>query len=472
MEFNALASREADLSFDLESTEPAGIKETNTLLKNLISEVGHTPSLSASQKEQLYRKITSLRNQLIQLQHAGKNKITPDIAKRLHELESLFGNNNTSDEFGLEEDPSGSMNLERDLKAQAEKIKSSQKLPTELKNSYTQQIDRMLSSLLNPSAQEKVSEDFETLKNEVAEAEIYPATVTRLAKKLEMEPSRILELMKKHGLDPEHLPTPPDAKMAAFISDSEINENIESLKTEIEFGTRELREEITRQSRLANEMNNANIHSDTSKADNSDVSSYKFLYDASLHKDEKSLQIIAARKNLASKSADLLSAIYGKEVKACQEPEKAGMIQFEGATLNMLSNSSSPTIQFSNNTTIEWPSVQLVTFEIDAEGDGQTRIPQWMLEGHYPLHAYESPDDGTFRVNAGTVVGAIAGITVGVLLGGPLGAAAGVALGTTKGILLGTAAATGTTLGVTAGSAAIGTGLGYASTRVQDAIEN
>lgn len=458
--------------FPRQSEQLAKVSETNTLIKQLIAEIGQNSSLSPSQKEDLYQKITVLKSQLIQLQHAGKKMITQDISEKVSELERFVHGNINFDDFGMVENDNDSNNLEAELKQEKARIQFSKKLPSELKANYIRQIDKMLSNLLNPAAQEKIGEDFESLKTEVVDAEMYPAAVTRLAQKLEMEPSRVSELMKKHGLDPENLPSPPDAKMAAFLSDSEINVNIGSLQFEIESSSRVLKEEITKQTRLANEMNNTNINSDTSKADNSDVSSYKFLYDASLHKDEKSLQLIEARKNLAGQMADLLGAIYGKTVKACQEPEKAGMIQFDGTTLNTLSNGASPNIQFSSSTPIEWPSVQLVTFEVDAEGDGQTSTPQWMLDGHYPLHAYESPDDGTFRVNAGTVIGVIVGVTVGTLLGGPLGSIAGIALGSAKGIILGTAAASGVALGITAGSAAIGTGLGYAGTRIQDAIEN
>ena len=200
------------------------------------------------------------------------------------------------------------------------------------------------------------------------------------------DPETVQELLKKHGLDLDHLPHPPDAKVAALLNDPDFSERLTTLKESVGGASQALKDEIAKQTKTAKDQNDQAQKSNQKRS--SDDSAYRFLYDAHFHQDEKSQGLIEARKQLAAETASYLSALYGKEVKVEDTPEKAGMVSIGGATLNVLSNSSTGEIQFGAK--IDWPNVEIVTFEVDNFGGSKTDIPPWMKEANYPMHIYHS----------------------------------------------------------------------------------
>jgi hypothetical protein len=91
---------------------------------------------------------------------------------------------------------------------------------------------------------------------------------------------------------------------------------------------------------------------------------------------------------LATETASCLSALYGKDVKAEEDPEKAGMVSIDHTTLNVVGNSSSGDIKFGGK--VEWPHLEVVTFEVDNFGGAKTDVPSWMKAANYPIHVYHS----------------------------------------------------------------------------------
>jgi hypothetical protein len=269
-------------------------------------------------------------------------------------------------------------------------IQNNPNLSDAKKTEYTGKIDQWLQGMdLKTLDAEAIQPLFDDLKTEITTATAFSPAIQSLAQTTGKEPAELEALFKKHGLDPANLPTPPDSKVAALLNDPEFSESIGNLKQGVADAYKGLKSEIDTQTSNANNLNAANVSSDTSNLDNLDVSSFKFLQDATNHTDDKSNALIDARKNLANETANILSAMYGKTVTASTDPTKAGTISFDGTNLNVCTSSLSGDIQFGSKG-IDWPDVSRVTYQIDAEGDGQTPIPDWMSKAGYPTHAYDN----------------------------------------------------------------------------------
>jgi hypothetical protein len=176
--------------------------------------------------------------------------------------------------------------------------------------------------------------------------------------------------------------------VAALLNDPDFTD-LGMLKENVAGATKALNDEIGKLLKTAKDLNDK-AQSDSKQARSSDDSSYRFLYDAHFHQDEKSQALLDARKQLASQTARYLSALYGKVVTPEEKPEMAGMVSFDDKVLNVVANSATGEVQFGSKAVIDWPKVEVVTFEVDNFGGSKTNIPQWMKDANYPIHVYHS----------------------------------------------------------------------------------
>jgi len=355
-------------------------------LKSLLSDA--SLKLSAKDKSQISSLISKLKPM--------KGKIPADLLTELKKIEAKFiGMEEMSgDDMGQDQD---SKPLKRDLEDFKASLQSNPNLSEDEKKLYIKNIEKWSTSLdLNSSASDSIQEQFEIMKDEISKASTFPKATRDLAKLVGKDASELQALLLKYGLDPEHLPNPPDDKVAAFLEDPEFSDKFTSLKEGVATANKDLSDEIAKQTKIANDLN-AETLKDKDKERSSDVSSYEFLYKAYFHHDDKSTALISARQQVAKEAASYLSALYGKEVKVEMDPKKAGAVSFEGQSLNVIGSAnqdgSAISIKFSSNCNIDWPKVELVSFGVDNYGDGKTQIPQWMKDAHYPMHLYDTYDD-------------------------------------------------------------------------------
>ncbi len=255
------------------------------------------------------------------------------------------------------------------------------------------QLDRWINSLdLNASetTQEQIAENFENLKAEIEQNAMFPNSVNKIAEITGMEASQVEATMRASGLDPEKLPNPPDAKVAEFLNTLESSEGYQAGKEDFNNALRELKTKIAEKMGEASTLNQSNAASDTSILDNTDTSSFKFLWDAKNHQDEYSQKVLDAAKTLTEKRVDILNALYDGDVKAdASNPENLGGITFKGTSMNIIDGTSGEA-KFSN-TQVKWPEIELPKYFVDADDDGAYLGPPWMKDANYPTYVYD-PD--------------------------------------------------------------------------------
>lgn len=384
---------------EADSTTPVTASDAVSQLEDLIQQTNADHSLSPENRKE----INALKSKL----NALHNKPIPEnLLSEFRALQASILGNVAGDES---EGSDGTGSLKQAIQDYKKTLEKTPNLDDQEKKSYLAQLDKWTSALnLKTADLEDIQSQFETVQQEVNTASTYPQAIRKLAKITGKEPSELQTLFKKHDLDPSNLPSPPDSKIAALLNDSDFSEKLGSLRESIASTTKDLKDEISKQAKTAHDLNDA-AQQAKDKQRSSDDSSYKFLYNATFHQDEKSKALVVARTALAGETAKYLSALYGKEVKAeTKDPEKSGFISFDqGVSLNVVGNigsapageenaaSAQAQIQFSKKK-IDWPPVEIVKFEVDLYGgkwsddDGSiTKIPEWMKQANYPMQAYD-----------------------------------------------------------------------------------
>jgi hypothetical protein len=218
-----------------------------------------------------------------------------------------------------------------------------------------------------------------------------PFSILSLSNVTGKSPAELQALFSKYSLDPNNLPKPPNSQVAALFNDPAFDSVLNGFRGEVATSHQNLINQVNSAEAQCNSINQSNVNSDTSVYDNVNTIPFKFMYDACAKQDSYSQSFRWAREGMGQRTADLLSAMYpGEQIAVGSNPEKPGLIQFNGNTLNICPNSFNGKVQFTSNTPVDWPQVNLVPFYVDDEGDGQTNVPTWMVAVHYPTFEYDS----------------------------------------------------------------------------------
>lgn len=232
----------------------------------------------------------------------------------------------------------------------------------------------------------------------------YPPEILNLAQVTGKSPAELTALFNKYGLDPANLPVPPDRRVAELFNDPAFDSTLNDLKSQIPSTYENYKNEIDNQTAQANNINASNVASDSSVGDDLNTAPFEYLYNAKNGANTPEGQAwIQQREQTADRVAELLSAMYpGAEISSnpaagswgdiATSTTLPGFIEFNGQPFNAVPDSSTGEIQFGNQgTKVDYPEVQLVTWEYDANGAGATQIPDWMQQTNYPTHAYDNP---------------------------------------------------------------------------------
>jgi len=280
---------------------------------------------------------------------------------------------------------------ERPLKEQLEEfqrtgIANNPNLTAEEKKAYQLELEKWIYSLDLHLDPEGIQDQFEVMRLEVGAASVYPSYLRHLAQQTGKEPAELQVLLKKHGLQGDKSPSLSDARVSALLNDPDFSERVSSLKESVVRATKDLHDEIEKQVETAKSENGKSAKDKDQRSQ--DDQSYRFLYDAYFHQDEKSKALIETRRQLATETAGLLSALYGKKVGIEEQPEKIGLVSLDGTSLNL---------PFTTRGDVPWPKVTLVPFEVHHEGSRQAKIPEWLLQANYPMNSF---DEYSWRDNA------------------------------------------------------------------------
>jgi hypothetical protein len=379
---------------DGEGGAPAGLdvkgaREKLTALETLLKD---NEELSAEKKEALTKQLDALRNKINQaaaLQGEALQLNLSDIFSEFTVIETQITGVNP--ETG-EEDPT--VALSNQVEQTLEAVKNNENLSDKDKDEFTEKLDKILVALETPGLGDvdNLQEQFDQIKEEFNERAMHPSSIMDLADFTGLDAESLDKLFDKHGIDPKHLPNPPDNRIAAMLNDPEFGGNIASLVKNSAEKYDELKEFIKTNADSARATNDSNLASDTSVKDNVNWTVFKNLLDAKNHEDDASKNLNQARTDAATEVAKILGALYGKEVTAIEEDGKAGMILFNGTELNILSDGGNEKVAFSNSGP-DWPDVDLVPVYVDNGGGGKTEEPSWARQAHYPYHIYD--DKGT-----------------------------------------------------------------------------
>jgi len=341
------------------------------------------------------------------VQKSPNGGLNSDAQALLQKLEAQAFGTSASGEAPVDADPFGvegflesseseiatdGAGLSQELNDLKQQINKNENLTDSDREGFLEKVDRYLSNLELGASEESIDEirsELETLKGDLAEVSNHAPAVSRLAKITGTDPATIEALMEKHGIDPKNLPSRPDSKVAALLSDGELSEKISTQLDLHQKMMTNFQQEIDSHIAEANNINSANEGSDTSKVDTQSFTAHRWLYNAHFHRDERSQEIIGAREAIATDTANLLGALYGEEVQVLSGPEAAGMIQMGSTKLNVVPEAGAGALAFTTKAP-EWLPVELVTAFVDDEGDGKTKVVSWMQEAHYPYHIYDT----------------------------------------------------------------------------------
>lgn len=230
----------------------------------------------------------------------------------------------------------------------------------------------------------------------------YPPAIRNLVDMTGKSPDELVALFKKYGLDPRHMPEPPNGQVAALFNDPSFDSYLNSLKQQETDAYQNYKDEIAAQTAAANSINASNVASDTSVIDNLNTAPFHYLYNAyhgGEYTDEGKMWY-QSRQAEADRAGSLLSAMYpGAAVgPATGDPtyyNGKGYIEFNGKMLNMIPASENGRIQFVEKNkpgfSLDRPHVDLIPWQYDAEGDAEVSVPDWMTDAGYPTHAYDTP---------------------------------------------------------------------------------
>jgi hypothetical protein len=232
----------------------------------------------------------------------------------------------------------------------------------------------------------------------------YPDAILNLAQVLHKSPAELVALFKKYGLDPANLPDPPNRQVAELFNDPAFDPTLTKMKSKLQSSYQDYKNEIAFQTSKANSINASNLASDKSVTDDLNTAPFEYLYNAKNGANTPEGQAwIQQREMVGDRVTKLLSAMYpGAAVKSnpsngdwgnTSDPSSLpGFIEFNGQPFNAVPNSSSGEIRFGNEgAKVDYPDVQLVTWEYDSNGAGAVPIPDWMQQANYPTHAYDTP---------------------------------------------------------------------------------
>lgn len=239
-----------------------------------------------------------------------------------------------------------------------------------------------------PGGVSDIPDSFETYHARfpvASESAVYSSSTSKLAQLTGKNPAEMIALLNNHGLDLGNLPNPPDSKIAALLNDPSFDSALNGLKAEVSSKYSDLKNEISKKAADANSINQSNLASDTSQVDNLDTTSFKYLYDAKNHDDDKSKALNQAREQCADRIAAVLSALYPTaSVGPTRNSDSSEKIVFNGQTMNPFQLGNTGAIELGKDSAVDYPSVDLVSFQVDTEGDGATSIPKWMRDSGYP----------------------------------------------------------------------------------------
>jgi len=332
---------------------------------------------------------------------------------------TLFGDWGDGQELGSEE--YDSQNLKQELqKYEATAIAKNTNLSDEEKKSFQAKIEKLIHAIdLKVGDTPGIENEFQTLQQEISKATIYSGSLRHLSADTGIDPADLEAVFKKYGLNEDKLPTPPDSRVAALLNDEIFSDKLGSLKANVATAEKDLKDEIVNQTNTATQLNDQ-AKLDKKKERNSDDSSYRYLYDAYFHQDDKSKAVVDARQQLATGVSQVLSSLYGKPVKPDESVDHAGCVVLGGASINVMSDSTSGKFKFGKSTDIDWPLVKPVTFGVDNFGEGKTTIPQWMKDSGYPIAVYDELDTKNWIKNNWWNVAILGFVTGGVSWGSVL----------------------------------------------------
>lgn len=287
------------------------------------------------------------------------------------------------------EDPT--VALTNSIEQTLEAVKNNENLSEKSKDEYTEKLEKLLVSLETPGMgdPDMLNDQYMQIKEEFEQEALHPSSITDVSNYTGIDQETLLQLCKKHDIDPNNLSTPPGPKESMLVQEILLQSSSAGLLEEEKSLVDALKDQIKANTDAAHAQNQAAQSSDTSQADSINFDPFKFLYDAKLHQDDGSEAIKGIRKDIATEVSKILSALYGKEITPVDDPEKAGMILFDGKELNVLAAGGQGKIDFSDSEP-DWPDVTLVEIYVDDEGDGKTSVPPWMREAKYPYHIYDT----------------------------------------------------------------------------------
>lgn len=273
--------------------------------------------------------------------------------------------------------------LEDYLKA----VNDNSDIPSDLKDEAKEKIEKWIKGMeLGTITMETVDEELEELKSTISEATAFPPNLQKLAEVTGKTPGELEDLFKKYGIDPKNIPNPPNEAVASLLNDPSFSSTLPDLKTKVSEAEKEIvKAAETAKADCATENNNR--AAGTSSAAINDAP-FKRLLDLKNGTHDVSKGLIEARKNLATEVASILSAMYGTEIKASTDSAKAGCVSFNG-DLNVVSDSTTGSIGFSNDTKIDWPPIELVAYGTDNEGNNTFAAPQWVKDAGFPVYSYD-----------------------------------------------------------------------------------
>lgn len=232
----------------------------------------------------------------------------------------------------------------------------------------------------------------------------YSDAILNLAQVLHKSPAELDALFKKYGLDPGNLPDPPNRQVSELFNDPAFDPTLNEMKSKLQSSYQSYKNEIAVQTTKANSINASNLASDKSVTDDLNTAPFEYLYNAKNGANTPEGQTwIQQREMVGDRVTKLLSAMYpgavvnsnpsgGNWGNASGPSTLPGFIEFNGQPFNAVPNSSTGEIRFGNEgTKVDYPQVQLVTWEYDSNGAGAVSIPDWMQQTNYPTHAYDTP---------------------------------------------------------------------------------
>lgn len=325
------------------------------------------------------------------------SKFGMDNDRDLNGLESK-GNESVFDsdygDFGLDVEGMSGDDSETTL---ADEIKELLKSPN-LSDDLRKQLTKMATQLsINPKSEEILADQVETLRVQVMEEAVYSPAAIRLNKQLGLEDASAVDAMlRKYGVSDDGRISPET--MAKISQDPMITAATAESREAYKGNIKTLQDKITSETTSARDQNTLTDTKDTSVIGGGNPDHHYYLMEVACRRGPECDAIRESATQCAEQTAAIFSAISGTEIKASTDPKTLGSITLPtGGSFNALANKM-------GGEAIQWPDVELVEFHADMAGDGQTVIPAWMQQSHYPLTCIDDDDFGykSLITNAGT----------------------------------------------------------------------